>query len=165
MSVAVKIVVIGDSGVGKSSFLLVYSEDRFSPSYITTIGVDFKLKTIDVNGTPTTLQIWDTAGQERFRTIALSYYRNAEGAILMFDVTNENSFTHMRDWSSQLDMHGIHGVKKMLVANKCDRMDRKVSQTQGLAMASEIGADYIEASAMNNTNIKETFQKLAGKVL
>lgn len=91
----IKLLLIGDSGVGKSCCLLRFSEDSFTPSFITTIGIDFKIRTIDLDGKRVKLQIWDTAGQERFRTITTAYYRGAMGILLVYDVTDERSFGSM----------------------------------------------------------------------
>ena len=91
----IKLLLIGDSGVGKSCCLLRFSEDSFTPSFITTIGIDFKIRTIDLDGKRVKLQIWDTAGQERFRTITTAYYRGAMGILLVYDVTDEKSFNSM----------------------------------------------------------------------
>jgi len=88
----IKLLLIGDSGVGKSCCLLRFSEDSFTPSFITTIGIDFKIRTIELDGKRVKLQIWDTAGQERFRTITTAYYRGAMGILLVYDVTDERSF-------------------------------------------------------------------------
>lgn len=165
MANAVKIVLIGDAGVGKSSFLLQYTEQRFSPSYMSTIGVDFKLKNIEVDGTPIMLQIWDTAGQERFRTIAISYYKNAEAAVLMYDCTNADSFEHIKDWNEQLMIHGIEGVRRIIIGNKSDLPNRKVTFDEGQRLASELGAKFMETSALLGQNINETFDTVAKDIL
>ena len=165
MANAVKIVLIGDAGVGKSSFLLQYTEQRFSPSYMSTIGVDFKLKNIEVDGTPIMLQIWDTAGQERFRTIAISYYKNAEAAVLMYDCTNADSFEHIRDWNEQLMIHGIPGVRRIIIGNKSDLPNRKVTFDEGQRLASELGAKFMETSALLGQNVNETFDTVAKDIL
>lgn len=94
----IKLLLIGDSGVGKSCCLLRFSEDSFTPSFITTIGIDFKIRTIELDGKRVKLQIWDTAGQERFRTITTAYYRGAMGILLVYDVTDERSFNSESGW-------------------------------------------------------------------
>merc|ERR1711916_304757 len=108
-----KLLLIGDSGVGKSCLLLRYSDDSFTQSFITTIGIDFKIKSILINETTKVkLQIWDTAGQERFRTITTAYYRGAMGILLVYDVTDETSFMSVRNWIRNIEQHATEGVNK-----------------------------------------------------
>merc|ERR1712196_667588 len=125
----IKLLLIGDSGVGKSCLLCRYSDDVFNSSFITTIGIDFKIRTIDLDGLKIKLQIWDTAGQERFRTITQTYYRGAGGIFLVYDTTNKDSFSNIENWISNIDKHADVKVQKMLIANKCD-MDGKVITTE-----------------------------------
>ena len=101
--VLVKLLLIGDSGVGKSCLLLRYSDDKFNTSHITTIGIDFKIKTVDLDQKKVKMQIWDTAGQERFRTITAAYYRGAHGVLLVYDVTDEGSFENVRNWMRNIE--------------------------------------------------------------
>merc|ERR1712167_236646 len=101
----IKLLLIGDSGVGKSCLLLCFSDQSFTTSFITTIGIDFKIKTIELDGKRIKLQIWDTAGQERFRTITTAYYRGAMGILLVFDVTDDQSFQNIATWMDQIDQH------------------------------------------------------------
>lgn len=107
-------------GVGKSCLLLRYSDDSFTSSFITTIGIDFKIKSILIDESKVKLQIWDTAGQERFRTITTAYYRGAMGILLVYDVTDENSFKNVGNWMKQIEQNAADNVNKILVGNKCD---------------------------------------------
>jgi Ras-related protein Rab-8A len=107
-------------GVGKSCLLLRYSDDSFTSSFITTIGIDFKIKTIMVGESKVKLQIWDTAGQERFRTITTAYYRGAMGILLVYDVSDETSFVNVRNWMRQIDQNAAENVNRILIGNKCD---------------------------------------------
>jgi len=116
----IKLLLIGDSGVGKSCLLLRYSDDSFTSSFITTIGIDFKIKSIIIETSKVKLQVWDTAGQERFRTITTAYYRGAMGILLVYDVTDENSFANVRNWMRQIDQNASANVNRLLIANKCD---------------------------------------------
>lgn len=116
----IKLLLIGDSGVGKSCLLLRYSDDSFTSSFITTIGIDFKIKSILIDESKVKLQIWDTAGQERFRTITTAYYRGAMGILLIYDVTDENSFRNVGNWMKQIEINAADNVNKILIANKCD---------------------------------------------
>lgn len=157
-----KLLLIGDSGVGKSCLLLRFSDDSFTPSFIATIGIDFKIRTIDLDNKKIKLQIWDTAGQERFRTITTAYYRGAMGILLVYDVTDEKSFHNIRNWIKNIDEHASEGVNKILVGNKCDCEEKKViSREQGQALADEYGIPFLETSAKSNINVEEGFFTLA----
>ncbi|KAJ6447111.1 GTP-binding protein SAS1 [Purpureocillium lavendulum] len=170
----IKLLLIGDSGVGKSCCLLRFSEDSFTPSFITTIGIDFKIRTIELDGKRVKLQIWDTAGQERFRTITTAYYRGAMGILLVYDVTDERSFNtngpsfscpDIRTWFQNVEQHATEGVNKILIGNKCDWEDKRVvSQEQGQALADELGIPFLEVSAKSNINIDKAFYSLAADI-
>jgi len=156
--IQIKLLMIGDSGVGKTCLLLRYANDSFSPTFITTIGIDFKIKNIDIDGTKIKLQIWDTAGQERFRTITTSYFRGAQGILLVYDVTDRRSFESIRNWISQIQQHADVHVNKILVGNKCDMLDEKVVSTEeGEKLAKEFNMPFWECSAKNNINVEESF--------
>jgi len=158
----IKLLLIGDSGVGKSCLLLRFSDDSFIPSFITTIGIDFKIRTIELEGKRIKLQIWDTAGQERFRTITTAYYRGAMGILLVYDVTDEKSFQNIRNWIRNIEQHATESVNKMLIGNKCDMVDKKVVDTEkGKALADEYGIKFLETSAKNSINVEEAFITLA----
>lgn len=118
--------LIGDSGVGKSCLLLRFADDTYTESYISTIGVDFKIRTIDLDGKTIKLQIWDTAGQERFRTITSSYYRGAHGIIVVYDCTDQDTFNNVKQWLEEIDRYACDNVNKLLVGNKCDLHTKKV---------------------------------------
>lgn len=120
-----KLLLIGDSGVGKSCLLLRFADDTYTESFISTIGVDFKIRTIDLEGKTVKLQIWDTAGQERFRTITSSYYRGAHGIIVVYDITDAESFSNVRMWLKEVERYGSEGVCKLLVGNKSDLANRR----------------------------------------
>ena len=156
-----KILLIGDSGVGKSFLLVRFVEDKFSPSFITTIGIDFKIKTVDINGKKVKLQLWDTAGQERFRTITTAYYRGAMGIILVYDVTDERTFTNVNQWFKTVSDHANDDAQLLLVANKCDMDTRVVTTEQGETLAKELGLPFVEASAKDDTNVNDIFFTLA----
>merc|ERR1712023_164091 len=120
------LVLIGDSGVGKSCLLLRFADDTYTDSYISTIGVDFKIRTIELDGKTVKLQIWDTAGQERFRTITSSYYRGAHGIIIVYDVTDKESFQNVKHWLQEIEKYANDGVVMLLVGNKSDLQSKKV---------------------------------------
>jgi len=157
----IKLLLIGDSGVGKSCLLLRFSEDLFNPSFITTIGIDFKIRTIELDGKRIKLQIWDTAGQERFRTITTAYYRGAMGILLVYDVADEKSFSNIRNWIRNIEQHATDSVNKMLIGNKCDVPDKKIETEKGRALADEYQIKFLETSAKTSQNVEEAFISLA----
>jgi len=160
-----KILVIGQSGVGKSSLLLRFTEDVFDPDQPATIGVDFKVKTVDIDGNLVKLAIWDTAGQERFRTLTPSYYRGAQGAILVYDVTSRASFEKLDPWLGELQQYTTkQNIVKMLVGNKIDK-DRVVSREEGLQFARRHAMLFIEASAKSKEGVQTAFEELVQKIV
>uniref|UniRef100_A0A0D3FDS1 Uncharacterized protein n=3 Tax=Oryza TaxID=4527 RepID=A0A0D3FDS1_9ORYZ len=154
-----KILLIGDSAVGKSSLLVSFvSASHIDDEIAPTIGVDFKIKFLTVNGKKLKLTIWDTAGQERFRGITSSYYRGAHGIILVYDVTKRESFTNLADvWAKEIELHSTNKeCIKMLVGNKVDKNEeRMVTREEGLAFAQESGCLFLESSAKTRENILE----------
>lgn len=161
----IRLLLLGDSAVGKSSLLLRFSEGRFENNFVITIGVDFKTKTVNIDGKTHKVQVWDTAGQERFRTITPAYYRNAMGVLILFDVTNKKSFDNVDYWVRNLDEHGAPGVQKVLVGNKIDLVQkRKVPAADAQALADKYGMMYFETSAKDDTNVEQCFFKLAKQI-
>mmetsp|Transcript_59636 Transcript_59636/g.81497 ORF Transcript_59636/g.81497 Transcript_59636/m.81497 type:complete len:203 (-) Transcript_59636:92-700(-) len=162
----IKLLMIGDSGVGKTCLLMRYANDSFSPSFITTIGIDFKIKNIDLDGKRIKLQIWDTAGQERFRTITTSYFRGAQGILLVYDVTDRGSFNSIRNWISQIKQHADVHVNKILIGNKCDMDDQRViTYEEGKKLAQEIeDMQFFETSAKNAIDVESGFVAIAREV-
>ena len=157
-----KLIIIGDSGIGKSCLLNRFSDDVYTDSYISTIGVDFKIRTIEVNGCVCKLQIWDTAGQERFRTITSSYYRGAHGIVLVFDITNPESFTNCEMWLLEVQRYASDQVKNILVGTKSDLVDRrKVAFADAQEFAAKHGMEYVETSAKTATTVETAFLNLA----
>jgi len=161
-----KLLLIGDSGVGKSCLLLRFSDDAFTPSFITTIGIDFKIRTVELEGKRIKLQIWDTAGQERFRTITTAYYRGAMGILLVYDVSDEKSFNNIRNWMRNIEQHATESVNKMLLGNKCDvpPEQRVVDKNRGQALADEFGMKFLETSAKSSINVEEAFMTMAKEI-
>jgi Ras-related protein Rab-8A len=158
----IKLLLIGDSGVGKSCLLCRYSDDVFNSNFITTIGIDFKIRTIELDGAKIKLQIWDTAGQERFRTITQAYYRGAMGILLVYDVTDDKSFNNIRTWMRNIEQHANEQVVKILLGNKCDMTEKKmVTYDQGDALAKEYGIQFFETSAKTNVKVEEAFTAIA----
>jgi len=160
-----KLLLIGDSGVGKSCLLLRFADDTYTESYISTIGVDFKIRTIELDGKTIKLQIWDTAGQERFRTITSSYYRGAHGIIVVYDVTDQESFNNVKQWLQEIDRYACETVNKLLVGNKCDLTTKKVvDYTTAKEYADQLGIPFLETSAKNATNVEQAFMTMAAEI-
>ncbi|XP_037073638.1 ras-related protein Rab-10-like [Pollicipes pollicipes] len=161
-----KLLLIGDSGVGKTCILFRFSDDAFNHTFISTIGIDFKIKTIELRGKKIKLQIWDTAGQERFHTITTSYYRGAMGIMLVYDITNPKSFDNIAKWLRNIDDHANEDVEKMILGNKCDIEDKRmITKERGESIAREHGIRFLETSAKANINIERAFLELADAIL
>ncbi|KAI0792647.1 GTP-binding protein ypt1 [Abortiporus biennis] len=178
-----KLLLIGDSGVGKSCLLLRFAENSFTDSYLSTIGVDFKIRTVDLDGKTMKLQIWDTAGmfssllslqssdtevrpgQERFRTISQAYYRGAHGIIVVYDVTDSESFDNVKTWFTEINRHATEGVQKLLIGNKSDLVEKKVVDFNAAkAFADEKGVTFLETSAKDSSNVDDAFLALARQI-
>ena len=146
--------------------MIRFTDDTFSESYVTTIGVDFKIKTLDIDGKSCKLQIWDTAGQERFRNIISSYYRGAQGIMLVYDITDLESFQNLNSWLIEIEKNASKNVYKILVGNKCDmESDRKVTVEQGKDFADQYGMKFFETSAKNSINVNEAFITMTKEVM
>lgn len=156
-----KLLIIGNSAVGKTSFLFRYADDSYTSAFVSTVGIDFKVKTVQRNNKRVKLQIWDTAGQERYRTITTAYYRGAMGFLLMYDITNEDSFNAVQDWATQIKTYSWDSAQVMLVANKADmENERVVSTERGEQLARQLGFDFFETSAKENLNVTKAFDRL-----
>jgi Ras-related protein Rab-8A len=157
-----KLILVGDSGVGKTCILVRFSEDAFNSTFISTIGIDFKIRTVDIEGKKIKLQIWDTAGQERFRSIMTCYYRGAMGIMLVYDVTAEKSFDNIRNWIRNIEENATADVEKMILGNKCDLEEsRVVSRERGQLLADEHQVKFMETSAKSGQNVEIAFMNLA----
>jgi len=162
----IKLMMIGDQNVGKTALLMRYADGEFNESLLPTIGIDFKIKTIELQGKLVKLQIWDTAGQERFRTITQAYYRGAMGILLIYDVTTTKSWSNVRNWVRNIQDNAPQTVNKMLIGNKSDlTQKREVTTQQGEQLAREYGMKFLETSARTNMNVQEAFITLATDVV
>ncbi|KAI5672394.1 hypothetical protein M9H77_12758 [Catharanthus roseus] len=162
-----KLLLIGDSGVGKSTLVLSFTSDTFE-NLSPTIGVDFKVKYVFIGGKKLKLAVWDTAGQERFRTLTSSYYRGAQGIIMVYDVTRRDTFTNLSEvWAKEIDQFSTNqDCIKMLVGNKVDKeSERAVAKKEGLNFAREYGCLFIECSAKTLVNVQQCFEELNLKIL
>lgn len=161
-----KVLIIGNSCVGKSNILLRFSENVFHESFLPTIGVDFKIKNIQFEDKTVKLHIWDTAGQERFKTITATYYKGAHGIILVYDITDRTTFSDIENWLSEIQQHASPGVARMLIGNKCDmESERQVSFQEGKDYADSLGIPFLETSAKNKINIEASFKELTAVIL
>lgn len=161
-----KILLLGDSSVGKTCFLLRFADDTFNENHMLTVGVDYRLQMVKLqNEKVVKMQIWDTAGQDRFRTITKNYYKGAHGILLIYDVTSLQSFMNIRNWIIQVNDNTNEKVKIILVANKIDDVDnRKISREEGEKIANEYKLNYIETSAKENINVEESFKNIAEEI-
>jgi len=161
-----KLVLIGDASVGKTSLLLRFADDSFEDNYISTVGVDFRFRTVTVDNELVKLQIWDTAGQERFRTITSAYYRGANGVILVYDITNNETFSHVQDWLDEVHKAAGESVTKLVVGNKADLINqRQVNENQASQYAQSVNASFIETSAKTAVNVDKSFLIIAKQLV
>jgi Ras-related protein Rab-18 len=164
----VKLLLIGNSSVGKSSLLLRFADETWltEDEASATIGVDFRVCKMEVKGKRVKLNIWDTAGQERFRTITSSYYRGAQGVILVYDVSSRETFEALPRWFSELETYVSSSVVKILVGNKIDKeFSRTVSEEEGKSFARRMSTLFVESSAKTNTGVTEAFMDVVEKIL
>ena len=153
-----KILLLGDSSVGKSSLFLSFMDKSWNETFVPTIGVDFKIKTINVNNMNIKFQVWDTAGQERFRTIISSYYKGAHGILLVYDITLKESFESLNDWLNEIKKNTSKNIVKVLIGNKIDLNDKRViSFDEAKEFADNNSMKYIETSAKTATNVDQAF--------
>ena len=163
--ISLKILILGDSSVGKTSLLLKYVDGYFPTIYVATIGIEYKIKTININGTEINLHIWDTAGQERFRSMTQNFMKGADGIIYVFDITQKNSFHNLKHWIKESEQATI-GFKKIIVGNKIDLEDkREVDKEFFKNFCNTNGVIGFETSAKLGINVSECFEKLAKSIV
>ena len=163
----IKVLLLGDAGVGKTCVLQRFADGTFVSSTRATVGMDLKRTTIDLDGTgeKVTLQIWDTAGQERFRTITSSYYRGAHGIIVVYDTTDSETFEHVKTWLHEIDRYASENVNKLLVGNKSDLTSKRQVETESAKeFAESVNIPFLETSAKNATNVEDAFMTMAGEI-
>merc|ERR1719346_615345 len=161
-----KLLIIGDSGVGKSAILLRFCDDEFNDKQASTIGVDFKTKFMQARGKKLKCALWDTAGQERFRTLTSSYYRGAQGIILCYDCTQKATFEHIKFWQEEVRKYSTNqDAILMLVSNKVDLPDPQVTRQEGEEFAFANSMMFIETSAKTRQGIKQAFEEVVFKIM
>ncbi|XP_057437157.1 ras-related protein RABA5c-like [Lotus japonicus] len=154
-----KIVLIGDSAVGKSNLLSRFARNEFDSNSKATIGVEFQTQMVEIDGKEVKAQIWDTAGQERFRAVTSAYYRGAVGALVVYDITRRGTFENIKRWIEELDTQNDSTIARMLVGNKCDLENiREVSIEEGKSFAEAEGLFFMETSALDSTNVQTAFE-------
>ena len=164
----IKIITLGNSAVGKSSFILKYTDNSFSQEYLSTLGVDYKHKKIKLkNGKDVRVRIFDTAGQERFKSVSFSFIKKADGVILIYDISDLDSFKAVDNWIKSIRETGKEKLPIILVGNKCDLSDnkRKISLVEGQDKANEFQIPFYETSCKDGINIKEVFEKLVDDII
>ncbi|ELA42412.1 small GTP-binding protein domain protein [Vittaforma corneae ATCC 50505] len=164
-----KIILIGDSGVGKTSLMTRFTDKSYKPSSSATIGVDFKIKTIDLNGTKVKLQIWDTAGQERFRAVVSNYYRGAHGIFVVFDMLNKTSFDHLSEWLAELEKkNATNTAEIMVLGNKVDDQENVCINEEEITSFLDKNnipkSHFVQVSARENIRVEESFLELTRKL-
>jgi len=159
-----KYIIIGDTGVGKSCLLLQFTDKRFRADHNLTIGVEFGARLITIDNKQIKLQIWDTAGQESFRSITRSYYRGASGALLVYDVSRRDSFSHLSRWLEEARQHANPHTVIMLIGNKADLDKREVTYEEGASFARQNGLVFSETSAKTAQNVEEVFISTARQI-
>ena len=163
--VTLKFIILGDSGVGKTNFLLRYVGESFSENYIATLGIDFKMKNVIYNDVKVALQIWDTAGQERFRSITKSFLKGTDGIIFMYDISKKDSFLNLKNWIAEIDNSKLPDVKFVICGNKIDlEENREVTEEMKKKLSKEIDSEIIEISAKKGIKIEEPFDMLINKI-
>ncbi|CAI2379847.1 unnamed protein product [Moneuplotes crassus] len=161
-----KLVLIGDSAVGKSCLLIRFADDDFTDNYVTTIGVDFRFRTLKIDDYSVKLQIWDTAGQERYRTITNAYYRGADGIIVVFDLASKESFQSLPEWLDEVKKSAPEDTVIIAFANKCDLYEeREVSELDVKNFTARTGIPVVETSAKSAENVEKGFLKLTSKLI
>ncbi len=166
MDCVYKVLLLGDSTVGKTCILLKYTDKIFQETHMMTIGLDYRLKTMTLqSGKEVKLQIWDTAGQDRFRSITKNYYKGSHGIILIYDVTSLKTFENVKSWVSQIHEEISDKVVIYLVGNKIDMDDeRKVQTEEGQKLAEELGVPFVETSAKSGVNIDNIFSDITERI-
>ena len=160
-----KIMVLGESKVGKTSLIKRYTKDQFGGVYLTTVGMDFQDKIIEIEDKKVRLQVWDTAGQERFRNVTKSYFQSSQGLLVVYDITDKESFEKINFWVDNIKNNAPENAKLILVGNKCDLAnERKVSYEEGENYAKKFNIKFFESSAKDGTNVKEFFFYLANEI-
>ena len=162
----IKIMIIGESLVGKTALITKYTKNIFGGTYLMTVGIDFQDKFININGKKIRIEIWDTAGQERFRNIAKNYFQSSDGFLLVYDITKKSSFEKLDFWNEQINLNAPKNTKYILIGNKKDlNNEREVSKEDGDNFANKNNIQFYETSAKDGTNVNYVFELLAKEII
>ena len=162
----IKIMIIGESLVGKTALITRYTSNIFSGTYLTTVGIDFQTKFLNINDKTIKVELWDTAGQERFRNIAKNYFQSSDGFLIVYDITSKTSFEKLAFWNEQVNLNAPENTKYIIVGNKKDLEEkREVKIEEGENFAKENKAKFYETSAKDGTNVNEVFELLAKEII
>ena len=162
----IKIILIGDTNVGKTTILLNYIQNDFNENMIHTVGLENRVKIMNIRGFRAKVQIWDTAGQERYNSLSQQFFRNVDGILLVFDLSNKDSFNNIKKWLNEIKANSDHSIKKLLVGNKSDMKDKiKVSKSMIDNFCNDKKLKYVEVSAKDNESISKAFDTLINKII
>ena len=162
----IKILIIGDSTVGKTNFVYKFSEDKFRENYFASTGIELKTTSIQIDGKSIKIQLWDTAGQEKYRAMIKNLYLKSQGIIILFDITNETSFINLKNWMSQIKESCGEDILILLVGNKIDLEDNRViNKERAMEYANNENIEYIEVSSKTGENINKALTSLLQKIL
>ena len=162
----IKLLVVGDSSVGKTNFITMFIENKFNQTYMTTSGMDLKTSSIVVKNKKIRVQLWDTAGQEKYRAITKNLFLKVQGALVVYDITNDNSFTNLKTWVKSIKEECGKSMQMIIVGNKCDLDDQRVIEKEkALEYAEEEKVEYIETSSKTGENVQKAISQLCEKVL
>ena len=162
----IKIMVIGESLVGKTALITRYTNNSFSGTYLTTVGIDFQTKLLNINDKTIKVELWDTAGQERFRNIAKNYFQSSDGFLIVYDITSKSSFEKLSFWNEQVNLNAPENTKYIIVGNKKDLEEkREVKIEEGENFAKENKVKFYETSAKDGSNVNEVFELLAKEIV
>ena len=163
--IKLKIMILGESMVGKTCLITRYTNDKFGGRYLCTVGIDFQKKTIEKNNKKILLQIWDTAGQERFRNVTKNYFNNSQGFVLAYDINNRETFEKVEYWIEEIKAKADENIKCILIGTKCDLDKREVNEEEGIELGEKYGYKFLETSAKENININEAFDTLVSEII
>ena len=163
--IKLKIIILGESMVGKTCLITRYTNDKFGGRYLCTVGIDYQKKTIEKDNKKILLQIWDTAGQERFRNVTKNYFNNSQGFVLAYDINNRETFEKVEYWIEEIKAKADENIKCILIGTKCDLDKREVNEEEGIELGEKYGYKFLETSAKENININETFDTLVSEII
>ena len=162
----IKIMILGETLVGKTAIITRYTKKVFGENYLTTVGIDFQNKQLNINGKKINVEIWDTAGQERFRNIAKTYFQSSDGFLLVYDITSKDSFNKLNDWYDQIKLSAPENSKCIIAGNKSDLEEkRQVKKEEGEKFASDNNLKFYETSAKDDKNINIVFELLSNEIV